>query len=409
LSFGWDYALCAWDVGFQRQVLNLEDVRILSFGSQGVMKAAGLTGRRVRVWSFHPSDVLHVLHGHQKQIIACEVSPDSRWLATSASGGDLRLWDVTARRQVGHLPEGGAALCSPTGEWLLTVASDRLLRWPLRPLGPGGAAGIRIGPPREVPNFEIARGKPEVGLAWSGLGHRRLFVAENDRSSDLPNNRSRVRLFEIGETCRELWQAPMPMANHVAASPDGRWVAAGPYEGSSGVRVWEADTGRLERELPIGDAGVQFSPDSRWLYTITGRLSPRGAELCAWRVRTWEPEHRLALIRTMTATSRHLGITPDGSAVAVPYSQETVRLVRAESFAEIATLTAPEPGLVIATDISPDGTLLLATAGPRLHLWDLRRLRQELKALGLDWDLSEYPPAPPRNARPLRVVVQKDQ
>jgi hypothetical protein len=40
-------------------------------------------------------------------------------------------------------------------------------------------------------------------------------------------------------------------------------------------------------------------------------------------------------------------------------------------------------------------------------LWDLRRLRQELKALGLDWNLPEYPPAPPRNARPLQVVVQK--
>jgi WD40 repeat protein len=402
LSFGWDYALCAWDVGFQRQVLNLEDVRLLNFGSQGVMKAAVITGRRVRVWSFHPSDVHHVLHGHQKQIITGEVSPDSRWLATAALGGDLRLWDVTARRQVGHLPELGAPFWGPHGEWLLTAASERLLRWPVRPLGPGGTAGIQIGPPRELPNFGIALGRLKVTTAWSGLGHRRLFVADSDCS--------RVHLIEIGDVCREQWQAPMPMAHFAAASADGRWVAAGPYEGGSrGVRVWEADTGRLEKELPIGDAGVEFSPDSRWLYTVTGRLSPRGAELCAWRVGTWEPEHRLALIRTMSTPPGHLGIAPDGSAVAVPYSQETVRLVRAESFAEITTLTAPEPGLVVATDISPDGALLLATAGPRLHLWDLRRLRQELKALGLDWDLPEYPPAPPQNARPLEVVVQKDE
>jgi WD40 repeat protein len=239
LSFGWDYALCAWDVGFQRQVLNLEDVRILGFGSPGVMKAAGLTGRRVRVWSFHPSDVHQVLHGHEKQIIGCEVSPDNRWLATSAIGGDLRLWDLTARRQVGHLPELGAPRWGPHGEWLLAAASDRLWRYPVRPLGPGGAAGIRIGPPRDVPGIGIALAKFEVGTAWSGLGHRRLFVAEMDRS--------RVHLFEIGEMCREQWQAPMSMATHAAASSDGRWVAAGPYEGGSGVRVWEADTGRLEK------------------------------------------------------------------------------------------------------------------------------------------------------------------
>ena len=84
-------------------------------------------------------------------------------------------------------------------------------------------------------------------------------------------------------------------------------------------------------------------------------------------------------------------------------------MVRAESFAEITTLTAREPGLVVATDISPGGALLLATAGPRMHLWDLRRLRQELKALGLDWDPREYPPAPPRNSRQLKVVVQTIQ
>jgi hypothetical protein len=250
-----------------------------------------------------------------------------------------------------------------------------------------------------VPNFGIALATLRVGMAWSGLGHHSLFVADGERS--------RVQLFEIGEVCREKWQAPMRGANHATASLDGRWVAAGSW-GGSGVRVWEADTGRLEKELPIGDAGVQLSPDSRWLYTNTARNSPRGAEVCAWRVGIWEPEHRLPLIRTTSAPA-HIGIAPDGSALGVPYSQETVRLVRAESFAEIATLTAPEPGLAVGTVFSPDGALLLANHGPRLHLWDLRRLRQELSQLGLDWDLPTYPPAPPQNARPLEVVVQKDE
>src|SRR5262249_36925700 len=63
-SFGWEMALCAWDVGFKRQVLNLEDIRVLGFSSESGLRLAGLTGRQVRVWSFHPSDVHHVLHGH---------------------------------------------------------------------------------------------------------------------------------------------------------------------------------------------------------------------------------------------------------------------------------------------------------------------------------------------------------
>jgi WD40 repeat protein len=402
MSFGWDYSLAVWDVGFGRQVLSLQDVRVLNFGAQGVMKAACLTGRRVHVWSFHPSDVHHVLHGHQKQITHCEFSPDSRWLASSAVGGNVRLWDVTARRQVGCLPEQVVAHWGAQGEYLLTVASDRLLRWPVRSLGPGGAAGIQVGPPREVPQFGITLGTLRFDTAWSGHGQRRLVVADGERG--------RVHLLEIGDVCCEKWQALVPRANHATASADGRWVAVSPYEGSSqGVRVWQADTGRLEKELAIGDAQVQFSPDSRWLYTVTGRLSPRGAELCAWRVGTWEPAHHLPLLRTISTPPVRLGIAPDGSAVAAPYSQETVRLVRAESFAEIATLTAPEPGLIVATYISPDGALLLTKTGARLHLWDLRRLRRELKALGLDWDLAEYPPAPPANAQPLQVVIQNEE
>jgi serine/threonine protein kinase/WD40 repeat protein len=407
LSFGWDMALCAWDVGFRRQVLKLEDVRVLGFGThQGMVKAAGLTGRRVGVWSFHPSDVHHVLHGllkevAQKELHSHQLSPDDRWLTTSVGEGNLRLWDVATRALAAELPELGAGLWGPRGEWLLTPASDRLLRFPVRPLGPGGSQGIRIGPPREVPNLGIGLVNRKVGFAWSGPGCRRLFVADGEHS--------RVHLLEIGEACREKWRAPMPRSGYAAGSPDGRWVAAGSAEGGSGVRVWEADTGRLEKELPIGDAYVQFSPDSRWLYTITGRLSPRGAELCAWRVGTWEPAHRLALIRTTSSPTGPLGVALDGTAVAVPYSQETVRLVRADSFAEVATLAAPDPGLLVSTTISHDGALLLATAGHRLHFWDLRRLRQELKPLRLDWDLPDYPPGPAPSPRPLRVVVDKGE
>jgi WD40 repeat protein len=98
LSFGWEMALCAWDVGHRRQVLNLEDIRVLGFGAQGGLRVAGLSGRRVGVWSFHPSDVHHVLHGHSGRICGYEFSPDGRWLAAVTREGDLRLWDVAVRR-----------------------------------------------------------------------------------------------------------------------------------------------------------------------------------------------------------------------------------------------------------------------------------------------------------------------
>jgi tetratricopeptide (TPR) repeat protein len=40
-----------------------------------------------------------------------------------------------------------------------------------------------------------------------------------------------------------------------------------------------------------------------------------------------------------------------------------------------------------------------------LHLFDLRAIRAGLKAIGLDWDLEEYPPAPAGPPAPLQVRV----
>jgi len=59
---------------------------------------------------------------------------------------------------------------------------------------------------------------------------------------------------------------------------------------------------------------------------------------------------------------------------------------------------------------SPDGTHLVATHKDfqGLSVWDLRRIRQHLAGLGLDWDQLPYPPANPRTPTPLRVEVVKE-
>ena len=44
--------------------------------------------------------------------------------------------------------------------------------------------------------------------------------------------------------------------------------------------------------------------------------------------------------------------------------------------------------------LSPDGTRLAAVTDARvIALWNLRRLRQELAVLDLDWEMPPYPPS----------------
>jgi WD40 repeat protein len=234
--------------------------------------------------------------------------------------------------------------------------------------------------------------------SWCRRGARDLFVTNQ--------NRAEVGLYRVAEGTRESWLDRMPQATFPAASPDGRWVAAGSFDGGEGVRIWEADSGKLRKKLLIGDADAAFSPDGRWLYTATSRIAPQGPEIRAWRVASWEADRGLPLDRT-TSSSAGLAASPDGRAVAAAVSQNAVRQLDAASFAEIGTLAAPETGLITYIRFSPDSSKLVFAASHLVHLWDLRRLRRELAAVALDWDAPSYSDAPTSFRRPLRVELDR--
>ena len=56
---------------------------------------------------------------------------------------------------------------------------------------------------------------------------------------------------------------------------------------------------------------------------------------------------------------------------------------------------------------SPRGNWLVTSeANGLIRLWDLRRIRQQLAALNLDWDAPLGDPEPPfASEKPLRIVV----
>jgi WD40 repeat protein len=202
-------------------------------------------------------------------------------------------------------------------------------------------------------------------------------------------------MMEVGrQTARVLWEARHDKVSNSSVSPDGRLVATGSHDGGEDVRIWDADTGRLIHELPVGDAHVAFSHDGRRLYTTTGRLGRRGVELCAWRVGPWEMIHAVPLSRIISAPPG-LAAAADGT-VAVAWSMHEVRLLEPETFTEMVTLAAPGPDLMLVIAFSGDGRTLGTTSSGTLHLWDLPALRRGLRAIDLDWE----PPAPAADSRP---------
>jgi WD40 repeat protein len=179
----------------------------------------------------------------------------------------------------------------------------------------------------------------------------------------------------------------------VALSPDGRWAVAAGRQGEDrpddAIRIWDVGPGTLVRRLPQEGEypGATFSPDGRRL--VTG---VRNA-FSFWEVGSWELKTRLT--RDPRSLYSLVAFAREGGLLALAQGRNRIDLHDAATLKRLATLKTPAGSAGLAgLCLSPDGTRLAATAQYNLiALWNLRRLRQELAALGLDWEMPPYPPA----------------
>jgi WD40 repeat protein len=302
------------------------------------------------------------------------VHRDGRLLAAGLHGG-VGLWDLVGGRELFFIPLPGAtnALFEPTGS-LLTNGPAGLLRWAVRP-DPATPGGVRLGPPEK-----LAVPGSIYDLACSADG--RVTASAQSRGGS------------VLHTARP--NQPIPLAPHddtryVAVSPDGKRVATGSHW-PAGVTIWDADNGTRSKVLPGVGWGVKFSPDGKWLGTVSG-----GYRL--WEVGSWREGPNIG-------GGEGADFSPDGKLLAVETGSGAIRLVNPDSGREYARLEDPNQDRAGRITFSPDGTQLVATSGDSqsIHVWDLRLIRARLVEMGLDWDVPSYPPAKPA-AGPLRVEV----
>lgn len=360
--------------------LVLPGERLLGFSSDGhrlfTKSFQGLTE-----WELAgPGDGLHYLphgEGPSRGPWGVAFAPDGRLLASASQDGVL-LWDAAAARQVGTpLPSGdGYALTfHPKELCLFTTGSSGWMQWPIVPERDGQA--LRIGPGTVVRPTTVDSRSLRIDVAGTGES---LLLGAGDGGVDL------VPLAEPGKVRR--------LGTHdglfgVALSPDGRWAASA--SGGDTVCVWDVARGALVRRLPHGGGygGATFSPDGRWLVT-----SFHGSDYCFWEVGSWELKARLP--RDPRSLFGSVAFACEGRLLALVDGRNRIHLYDAATLPlrRLATLETPEgPATLVGLSLSPDGTRLAATTDYNvIALWDLRRLRQELAALDLDWDMLPYLP-----------------
>jgi serine/threonine protein kinase/WD40 repeat protein len=381
ISNDWQRQVRFWEMSSGRQALStpLGGYHLLRVSPEG--RVAGYKAGdvdKLQLMRFHSNTCYRtIVPGAEPDTrYPITIHPEGRLLAV-AIGNHSALVDLASGREVASLPSDMQPLLWEPHGGLLTAGKSGLWR---RPVHQKGVANYRLGPPKQL----VANGPKDP---WGASTDGQVIA--------IPQYRSGAVVLHLGPPRQTIHLKPHVDVRACAVSPDGRWVATAAFGNSDeiGIKVWEAVTGRLVKEIaPLGGTAA-FSADGRWLLTNGG-----GCRL--WEVGTWTEGHKVG--------GANGCVSADGRFVAVEDSAGAIRLVSTDTGALVVRLESPEQTHLIPRAFTPDGTQLIAIGAETqaLHVWDLRVLRRGLTQLGLDWDARPYTePGDAKDAPPLRVTV----
>jgi WD40 repeat protein len=174
-----------------------------------------------------------------------------------------------------------------------------------------------------------------------------------------------------GEAGRDQWRPTQPGISGV--SPDGRWL--GIYRSfDTSLSVYRLPGMELAAELPhpASIADFQYSPRGDELAICSQRTS---GLIEFWSTGTWERTRRLPGFGRLL-------YTPDARALWLTKDARSAGLYEARTMEPLLLL----PAGMLPLALSPDAhRLTVSVDAQRLQVWDLPELRDQLRALGLDW------------------------
>ena len=219
------------------------------------------------LWSTATGQPIAVLDG-----IAPAFSPDGHVLLT-VSKKTVKLWNSTGKLQLtltGHEGDITAATFSPDGTQLATGSEDGTVKIWNTSTGQTSVT-LPVWKVKKMSRYRIFSRmlvEPvEVYVKFSPDQHKVLTNTYGERSSaklwDLTAGRLQAELS--GPTIQVLYDTIVAGITETAFTPDGKFILT---QSDNRVRLWDAATGTLIKDLEIEFRISDFSPDSRWLGLI---------------------------------------------------------------------------------------------------------------------------------------------
>ena len=286
---------------------------------------------------------------HASRTAAIAFSPDSLRLATADAEGTIKIWNdvpkLNSRSTAsltlkGHQGAISSIAFSSDGRRLITTSADQTARvWDLEN---AGAA---------IQRLEVASNSDGVDVDYSPDGQ--LIAAAIPASST-------VRLWDAGtgKVVRDLTPDQPAVVYSVAFSPtDSRLLAVG-YAGTSEVILWDIDAGTELARLPgttdlpgfVSSANnspvgaLAFSPDGKHLVAGFGLKNMLMSTAAPSPLKVWDVASR-KLIRRLNGHTGYcvsLDFSPDGTLLASGSRDGTAILWSTRTWKPIHTLTNPD-------------------------------------------------------------------
>ena len=342
---------------------DMGNARMLRFSGGGEILIAISRQDHIRAWDLGTGKILNTFRGPGAGVRQIRISPDSKHLAITDRENVIRVWKLSSFRGISEFISDSDGVfktiaISPDSSTL--VSNSDLGQIEVRSLQSGElVAALR----NDMVDYFVQFGFSPDGVHLAAVNIDGQVQIWNMLTGKIVNR------FSLGDSA---------LVPAMAYSPDGELLAVHGGGMESETLVWDLGSDSLKFTVPraaIGDAKIQFSPDSSILYSLDDSFGHAGVKVWDLDGGDWLPfEDPASRLKTF---ARVFDLSPDGESIAVGYQDGTISVLDSSNLLPLFRVVAHDRP-VTTIIYSPDGDVLatLCDAADRemsiIRLWDSR-------------------------------------